>query len=314
MRNYRLLLSALLLLAPALCGAQETVAFKLTPLAGKVRLAETFRLKVEASYPEKYSLELDTASLDGTDFGLLEAAPSKPAAEGGLKKQTFELKLQAFTIGVSTFPELGWRLNAAGAAPAAARSPSFLLEITPAFENAPDGIRDIYPPFRYLPWPWILAGLLAAAAALAAWRGRRASSAAIWAVWSDPRTPYRRALDRLAAVRRSPLPAAGRIKDYYVGLTSVLRFYLAEQFSISAELMTSADLARELKRTGADLKTTLRTREFLQKADLAKFAKHKPENPDADAAALEGILADFNAIAETAAASARPPAAGGKPA
>lgn len=314
MKTSRLLPLALLLVAPILCGAQETVAFKLTPPAGKVRLAEVFRLKVEASYPEKYSVELDTMSLEGADFALVEAVPSKASSEAGLRKQTFDLKVQAFTIGISTFPELAWRLNAAGAGPAAARSPSFVLEITPAFENAPDGIRDIYPPFNYPPWPWILAAFVAAAAALAAWRGRQTSQAAVWAAWSDPRTPYRRSLDRLAAVRRSPLPAAGRIKEYYVGLTSVLRFYLAEQFSISAELMTSADLARELKRTGADLKTTLKTREFLQKADLAKFAKHKPENPDADAAALEGILADFNAIAETAAASARPPGAGGKPA
>jgi hypothetical protein len=313
MKNARLLLFAAILFAPAAGGAQETVAFKLTPPAGKVRLAEVFRLKVEASCPEKYSIELDTTSLDGADFSLVEAAAGRAASEGGLRKQTFDLKVQAFTIGISTFPELAWRLNAAGAEPAAARSPSFLLEITPAFENAPEGIRDIYPPFSYPPWPWILAGLLAAAAGLAAWSRRRSSQAAVWAAWRDARPPYLRALDRLAAVRRSPLPAAGRVKDYYVGLTSVLRFYLAEQFALSAELMTSADLARELKRTGADLKTTLKTREFLQKADLAKFARHKPENPDSDAAALEGLLADFNAIAETSAASARPPAPGGKP-
>lgn len=308
------LFSLALLLAATACPAQETVSFRLMPPGGKPRLAETFTLGVEASYPSRYDLALDTTSLDGADFELLEHAASKAAEAGGIKKQAFKLRLQAFTLGVSTFPELSWNLRAAGTPPSAARSPSFILEILPAFENAPDELRDIYPPIRYLPWPWILAGLLLAAAAAALlYRRFGAKVTAPWSAppWADTRDPHRRALDRLQAVSRSPLAGSGKLKEYYIGLTSVLRLYLYEEFGIEADLMTTSDLSRALKRTGADLKTTLTARDFLQKADLVKFAKHLPSTADADAALLESLLNDFNAATvksrAIAAAQASPP-------
>ncbi|MCM2267206.1 MAG: hypothetical protein NDI60_05450 [Elusimicrobiales bacterium] len=307
MTTSRAFLLTALLLAPLCVRAGETVSFRVTPPGGKVRLAEVFKLKVEASYPEKYSVNLDTAALEGGDFGLVAVSPSKARTAGGLKTQTFQLRAQAFTLGVSTFPELAWRLDSAGGPPSAAKSPSFLLEVLPAFESSEkEDIRDIYPPLRYLPWPWILAGLLAAAAAWQLYRryGRGPGARQAGSAWTDARGPHQRALARLGAIRKSPLAAAGRLKGYYTGLTAVLRFYLAEEFGISAELMTTADLARELKRTGADLKTTLAAREFLQKADLVKFAKAAPAAPEADAEALEALLAAFEETARRARAAA----------
>lgn len=308
-----LALLALLLAAPG--AAQETVTFKLTPPGGKPRLADAFDLRVTASYPAKYDLALDTASLAGEDFELLEHSASQVREAGGVKERDFKLRLQAFTLGVSTFPALAWHLRAAGAPPSAARSPSFILEILPAFEDAKEELRDIYPPINYIPWPWIVAGLLAAAAAAALLHRRFGGRAAPWAAppWTDTRTPHSRALDRLGAVRRSPLAAAGKLKEYYIGLTSVLRLYLFEEFGIEADLMTTSDLSRALKRTGADLKTTLTAREFLQKADLVKFAKHLPSTAGDDAALLENLLNDFNAAADRARAIAASQAAPPKP-
>ncbi len=309
-------LPLLLLLLAAPCAAQETASFRLLPPGGKVRLADAFDLKVEASYPARYEMSLDTSSLDGEDFALLKQAAGKAREEGGIKKQEFELRLQAFTLGVSTFPSLAWNLRAAGAPPLAAKSPTFLLEVLPAFENAPEELRDIYPPVAYPPWAWILAGLLAAAAAAyALYRKYGAGAAVPWgaAPWTDTRGPHRRALDRLGAVRRSPLAGTGKIKEYYIGLTSVLRLYLREEFGIEADLMTTSDLSRALKRTGADLKTTLAAREFLQKADLVKFAKHLPSAAADDAVLLEGLLNDLNAAAERAKAIAASQAAPPKP-
>lgn len=306
MKKTAVFLLAALALAPVYAGAGEAVSFKITPPAGKPRLAEVFKLRVEVSFPEKYTIRPDTASLEGQDFSLLSFAGSGGRADGGLKTETFELRAQAFSLGVSTFPELSWTLYGPGAGGASAKSPSFTLEILPAFQSKPgEDIRDIYQPFRYVPWLWLLAGALAAAAGLALylrrWRGSAGQTAA---AWSDPRTPYQRAKDRLGGLERSGLAAAGRLKEYYIGLTAVLRFYLAEEFSINAELMTTSDLARELKRTGADIKTTLRSREFLQKADLVKFARLKPEDAGADETALEEIMSELNRAAEAARAAA----------
>ncbi|HBA60025.1 MAG TPA: hypothetical protein DCZ92_04245 [Elusimicrobia bacterium] len=310
----RLLLPALFLLLGPAAAAEETVAFKLSPPAGKLKLADTFIVKVEASFPQHYSLRPDTAALDTGSFELLSFTKTGESAKDGLKTENFDIKAQAFSLGVSTFPEVAWALYANGEASAKAASPQFLLTIDPAFEKTgkDEGIRDIYPPIAFVPWLWVILGALAAALVLyLLYRKYRARGVLVAAAraWTDGRSPYQRARDRLDRLEASPLAAKSLPKEFYIGLTSILRLYLGEEFLIDAELMTTADLARELKKTGADIKTTLRTREFLQKADLVKFAKLIPESAAEDAAELRDLLMEFTRAADRAKALAAEAAA-----
>lgn len=316
-RTTFLLLAAFLAAAPA--AAQEQVSLTVTPPAGKVKLAETFKFKVEASLPENYSLKPDTAAPEGSDFELISFTRSAGTKKDGRKTETFELSARAYALGVSTFPALAWRLGGEAPPNAAVASSSFTVEVLPLFKTKEgESIRDIYPPFRYIPWPWLLALALVAAAAFYLYsRRRRGPAAGPAAAWQDPRSPYQRARDRLAGLEKSPLAAAGRLKEFYTGLTSVLRLYLAEEFAIDAAQMTTSVLGRELKRTGTDIKTALRARELLQKSDLVKFARLKPGDAEADSRALEELLAEFHRAAENAralaaAAEAARKQAGGK--
>lgn len=313
-----------LLLACAPAAAEETVSFKLTPPAAGVKLAEPFTVKVEASYPARYSIKPDTATAGNEEFEILSFTRLNSAAAGALKTDVFEIAAKPFALGQSTFPAVTWELFAAGAEPAAAKSPPVLIEILPLFKDAEEGIRDIYPPYRYFPWLWLLAGLLAAALAVHLFRKLRrkgAAGAGAYSSWKDARTAYQRARERLERLSASPLAAAGRMRELYTGYTAVLRFYLGEEFGLDAELMTTSQLARELKTTGADLKTALRAREFLEKADLVKFAKMQPPDAAADSAALLELLGEFARAADAARAKAAQAAAeaalraraGGKP-
>jgi hypothetical protein len=313
MRKTAIFHLAVLLLAAGPAAAQDTVSFKVTPPAGKTRMAEVFKVGVQATYPQQYSIKPDTASADGSDFGLLSFTKTGGTVSGGLKTETFEIKAQAFALGVSTFPALTWKLSGApGAAEAGAKSPEFALTILPLFDSKAGGdIRDIRPPYRYTPWLWLLAFALTAAAAFFIYRRffRRGAAPGASVLWSDARTPYQRARARLDALAKSRLLETARFKEYYIGLTSVLRLYVAGEFSISAELMTTQALARELKRTGAELKTILKTREFLDRADLVKFARFRPEAAAADLKALDEVLMEFTRAAEGARAKAAAEAA-----
>lgn len=301
----RTALALLLFALPAAAG--ETVAFKLTPPAGKVKLAEPFKIRLQAAYPANYSIKPDTAAAGGPEFEVLSFSRLSSSAAGGTKTDVFEIAAKPFALGQSTFPAVTWELYAPGAPSVQAASQPFLIDIQPAFEKSEDGIRDIYPPFRYIPWLWILAGLLAAALAVYAYLKYRAAAAktpAYYAAWKDPRTPYQRARERLEKLAACPLAASGKMRELYTGFTSVLRLYLGEEFGMDAELMTTSDLTKELKKTGADLKTTLRAREFLGKADLVKFAKMRPDSAAADAASLLELLGELARTAENARAAA----------
>lgn len=307
-----LLLALALAAAPA--AAQE-VSFKVTPPAGKVKLAERFSFSVEAVLPEGYALRADTAAASNSEFETLSFTRLSERAEGGKRTELFEVKAKAFTLGVSTFPAIPWGLRGAGVPDGTVvKTDPFNVEVEPLFKIKDDeDIKDIYPPYSYV--PWLLLALLAAALAFLAREFYRrfaikpGSPAFAAAAWHDTRNPYQRARDRLDKLLASPLAGQARFKDYYTGLTAVLRFYLAEEFSIDAALMTTADLARELKKTGADLKTLLRTRELLQRADLVKFAKMTPEAHAADAADAGELLMEYHRLAENARALAAEKAA-----
>jgi len=304
MRQTALLILTSLLLSAAPAAAEEPLAMTVTPPPGKILLAEPFKFKVETSLPERFSLKPDTATPEGSDFELLSFTKSREVQSDGRKYVTFEVEAKAFSLGISTFPSLAWRLGGEGApADAEIKSSSFTLEILPLFKtNEGEGIRDIYPPFRYLPWLWLLALALAAAAAYYAYRRRRGAAAggAAGKAWVDPRTPYQRARDRLEKLEKSPLASEGRLKEFYTGLASVLRIYLTEEFSIDATQMTTAALGREIKKTGADIKTALRAREFLQRSDLVKFARLRPEKAEEDSRTLAELLMEFNQAADNA--------------
>ncbi len=163
--TFLILLTALLGAAPL--RAQEA-SFKVAPPSGKTRLAEVFTVKVEASFPGNYSIRPDTSSIDDSAFELLSFTREGASTSAGAKTETFSVKAQAFALGVSTFPALSWTLYDGKGGETAAQSPSFQLEVLPLFKiRADQDIRDIYPPFRYFPWSWLLAGLLLAAAAAA---------------------------------------------------------------------------------------------------------------------------------------------------
>ncbi len=316
-RPRALLLAAALLLLQTGPAPAQTVSFRISPPAAKPRLSEPFQLRLELTCPADYAVRPDTMTFSNEIFELLKIERTSSKTAGPLRTEAFNLSVSAFSIGVSTFPETVWFLEK-GADLKEVRSPSLQLEIAPLFDEKtePEGIRDIRRPYRFIPWLWLLAGLLAAA--LTGWllyrrfSGRKASAGA--AAAPDTRSAYEKASGDLAALAESGLWEEGRIKEFYSRLTDIFRSYLDAQFGIKAELMTTNRITRELRGTGADIKIVIRTRELLERSDLAKFAKLRPEDRDRDSdiSALRDLLLFFSRKADAGdAPAAAGPTAGG---
>lgn len=284
------------LVAVQTAGAQ-TVSFKITPPSKKPKLAEPFKLRFEAFCAGNYVIKVDTASIDSEFFEILKIKKLSSKESGGASAAEFEFEAEAFIIGVSTFPEITFQLLGAKGA-LEAKSPSFALEIDPLFEKAKTGqpveIKDIYPPLKFIPWFWLITAFLALCAGVFLYARRKKPAAAGAAeTGKDLRTPYRRAIDSLEALAASGLWEEGKIKDFYISFSSIFRLYIKEQFAIDALLMTTAGLSKELKKTGAAVQALIKSRELLERSDLVKFAKFKPQQKDSDLAALRQILGEL---------------------
>ena len=97
------------------------------------------------------------------------------------------------------------------------------------------------------------------------------------------KTPYEIAYERLRELAEAHLPEKGKIKEYYIELSGIIRYYLEARFNLRAPEMTTEEFLVKL-RTEDELipehKNLLR--EFLSHSDLVKFARYGPSVREID--------------------------------
>lgn len=154
----------------------------------------------------------------------------------------------------------------------------------------PDGVdytepKDIAPPMS-LPqpgWPpevWAVLGVAVAALA----------TALVWLRWRRPPVAVRPQPAHLVALAeldhlRKELEGEARIDTFYVRLSAILRRYLGWRFGLRALMQTTEEFLAGLpdaERALAPYRPVLTN--LLASFDLVKFARHRPERSDMEAA------------------------------
>ena len=145
----------------------------------------------------------------------------------------------------------------------------------PAERKKEEGPLQIDPRKDFPPLSWRLVGwcaaLLAAAAAVVALAVLllRYISRRIREHLMSPIERARVELDRL--VKRG-LPGRGKYKDFYIELTMVVRRYVQRKYGVKAPHLTTDEFFAELAARGLAAAGSSELKEFLQSADLVKFA------------------------------------------
>ena len=123
---------------------------------------------------------------------------------------------------------------------------------------------------------WVLGllatGLILAFLAWIRWRGRRVRE-----LIRIFRPAHEIAYDRLRSLVREDLVSAGKVKEFYEGISDILRHYIEHRFNLKAPERTTEEFLTEL--TSAQVLNPSdqeRLGEFLQHCDLVKFAQHTP--------------------------------------
>ena len=128
--------------------------------------------------------------------------------------------------------------------------------------------------------PWIiLLGVAVGAFYLVRWwlrRRRRKVKFAVEIAAPPPRPAHEVALESLDHLRDDQLFQSGKIKEYYVRLSGIIRLYIEGRYQVSAMESTSFQLLRDIESLLMDQNLRSVLAGLLEDADLAKFAKHRP--------------------------------------
>jgi hypothetical protein len=152
---------------------------------------------------------------------------------------------------------------------------------TLAVEQQSD-IKDVKDPLTIpLDWKFILliAGILIIALALAYYLYRRYKKKKAEQPVKKKiiRIPaHVRALNALNKLESEKLWQKGLVKEYHSKITGIVRGYFEERFNLHALELTTSEQMQQLKKVSAAESVLNITNEFLNNADLVKFAKFEP--------------------------------------
>lgn len=88
--------------------------------------------------------------------------------------------------------------------------------------------------------------------------------------------PHVKALTELHELEEKKLWQQGLIKEYHTGVTEIIRRYFEDRFKISALESSTTEIMEQLTRVILPENIYKTVTEFLNNADLVKFAKYKP--------------------------------------
>lgn len=128
-------------------------------------------------------------------------------------------------------------------------------------------------------WGWLVGTLLfilATAAGVFGWQQWKKRSLASPETQEPPLSPEDEALLRLSRLFDSDLLRQGRLKEYFLALSEILRNYFERRFEILAIESTTSEILIDLVEKGIAQSLLEKIREVLETADLVKFAKSKP--------------------------------------
>ncbi len=283
------LIAALLLFATSL-QAQEIKAVTRAD-STHLLIGSALGLEVEMTYPEGVEPLWPVWQLQLGSFLIIDQGEIEKVEEGENRLMRQKLTLMSFDSGYQqipmvqmaavsgkdTFPQSTQPIGIEVYTMAVDTSKAFMPIIEPL--DAPVVFRELLP---YL----VVALLLIAIAVFIVWyRGYKAKKEAENFVEQKPRIlPQILARQRLRELEAAKLWQQGDVKTYFSELSNILREYLENRYRILALESTTDEILSDLLSTRFSQKFQTDLQVFLETADLAKFAKHKPTAEDCQSA------------------------------
>ncbi len=269
--------------APAPAAAQElpappslrvAVDTTTTTVGGRLHLTVTVEHAPDATVQWPDSLYL-------APFEVLGAVVNPTTVADGRATTTAVLTLTAFEVGELEIPSLTVGVASPGGVSELVTDPFGIAVVSVGLDEGQD-IRDIRGPLS-IPRSMLVIGLWLLALVLAAgagwWLARRARQRPTGegpVTQAPPRPAHEIAYEELEWLESSGLLGQGRIKEYHIEVSDIIRRYLEGRYAIRAPEMTSREVLEQLADTDVAWDVHDRFTAFLEHCDLVKFAKHRP--------------------------------------
>ncbi len=284
---YRWLTLFFYLLSSALLPAQDRPAVNVTVDRDSISIGERMTYTVTVEAPESMTLIGDPTT-DFRDFEVTQIKRFDPVVAAGRRTDRFEYTITTFNIDTFEIPAPG-AFVLSGRDTVSLVGRTVTIRVTSVLDTAAADIRPEKPIVR-AEVRWWLIGLLFVLLLLVV------GGSLFFVVWYIRRrralnrktenlrplvvkSPEELAREELEALRARRLPETGRIKEFHVDVSAIIRQYIERRSGVMALEMPTSDLVAACRHTARlDENYISMLRRFLEVCDLVKFAKY-PSSP-----------------------------------
>lgn len=298
-------------------GAEvDGARLRLSAASTSIEVGEPLRLRLEVELPPGVEARFENlASAARGTLGSFEVRSARVAAPEtrNPRRRVQELEVTTFESGVVELPPVAVRLVGPDGAETSASVGPLRIEVRSLIGDADplEALRPVKDAVDIpLPRDWRMVAAVAGAVlvllalAFVAWRFLRRERM----VPEIP--PHEAARAELARLRAEALPESGRVLEFYVRLSDIVRRYVERRFAIRApELTTKEFLDAAGHHPSVREEHRILLGGFLRSADRVKFAAERPGTRECDAA-FEAAEAFVNESAPQPVEGARGPAPG----
>jgi len=268
--------------------AQGRVSVESKVDRAKINIGDVITYSVIITHDADVQLEQPSPGKNLGQFEIrgYQVAPPKPV-HGQIVSRT-DYQISTFDVGEFDIPSLRvYYRTAQDTTRRHLRTEVITITVASLNPNEKGDIRDIKPPMtpprdlKRIVLAICAVVILLSLLGLGWWYYRRRKQGQPLLPMRDkPRRPaHEIALEALAELEAGDWLAGGRIKDYYVAVSEIVRRYISDRYFIDAMEMTTSHLLDRLLEQQLEQEPQTLLQSLLRMSDLVKFAKYIPE-PD----------------------------------
>ncbi len=266
-------------------NAQENVIVKTSIPQTSFLIGEHIPLRINLEHPTDVNVEWPFLVDSINTLDIVRSGKIDTLINDKMAYETQQLVLTVFDSGYHVIPPIVFNYRQNGRAKTAETQPIMIRVNAPEIDTTSAEIKAIKPhidvPLTFQDiLPYIIIGLLIFFLLLGALIGlifylRKRKKEALPP--PPPPPPYVVAFNELEQLKSKQLWQEGKVKEYYIELTDILRTYIEGRYGYNALEMTSDEISSALKKEKTVNKQNYRNiSDLLTIADLVKFAKSKP--------------------------------------
>jgi len=248
----------------------------------RVTIGDRIKIDVIATKPEGYEVLFPDISTEQEYVSFIKSYPIEVKPErGGPPRVGREYVISIYDTGTHVIPPIPVKYRKQGEEEwKVTESSKVPIEVVSLVTDEDTDIKDlkaliVFGISKFWKFVFLVVLLAAGIGSYLWWRCK--VKGACEETEAKEKTSYQIAYDELMELKAMDLPGKGKIEEYYIRLSDIVRHYLERRFAFKAPEMTTEEFMITLKASpevASEHKKLLK--EFLSHCDMVKFAKYGP--------------------------------------